>query len=39
MTSKVLETGSQVYIAGIAVAPVTDWLYYGSFSLFFLFSF
>jgi len=29
MTSKILETGSGVFIGGIAVAPVTDWKYYG----------
>ena len=28
MTSKILETGSGVFIGGIAVAPVTNWIYY-----------
>jgi len=38
MTSKILETGSGVFIGGIAVAPVTDWKYYGSYFLLLLLS-
>ena len=30
MTSKVVEANSGVFAAGLAVAPVTDWRFYGN---------
>jgi dipeptidyl aminopeptidase/acylaminoacyl peptidase len=29
MTSKVIEANSGIFAAGLAVAPVTDWRFYG----------
>jgi dipeptidyl aminopeptidase len=29
MTSKVIEANSGVFVSGLAVAPVTDWHFYG----------